>query len=63
MFYVCKLYIQHKYFMQTDEIHVSKCGGWAPAHEPASLSVHASLYWYHLSIETKSSLQSFVLSF
>jgi hypothetical protein len=63
MFYACKLYIQHKYFMQTDEIHMSKCGGWAHAHEPACLSVHVSLYWYHLGTETKSSLQSFVLSF
>jgi hypothetical protein len=39
MFYVCKLYSQHKYFTKTDEIHVSKCGGWAHAHEPASLNV------------------------
>jgi len=27
MFYVCKLYMQYKYFMHTDETHVSKCGG------------------------------------
>jgi hypothetical protein len=61
-FYVFQLYIQYKYFMQTDKCYLRKCAGRAYPHKLASRSVHVSLYWYHLRTK-KSCLQSFVLSF